>query len=96
MASITIHDLPDSVALDHKAMAMIRGGDGAGWLYGWMVPYTPPTPGVGPVVANLYQITNNFYAGQMINQFQSVDVNNNGTNANISVAPDERSKNHAV
>jgi hypothetical protein len=96
MASITIHDLPDSVALDHKAMAMIRGGDGAGWLYGWMVPYTPPTPGVGPVVANLYQITNNFYAGQMINQFQSVDVNNTGTNANISVAPAERSKNHAV
>jgi len=96
MASITIHDLPDSFALDHKAMAMIRGGDGAPWLYGWIQPFTPSTPSAGPVVANLYQTTNNFYAGQMINQFQTVDVNNTGTNANISVAPDERSKNHAV
>jgi hypothetical protein len=96
MASITIHDLPDSFALDHKAMAKIRGGDGAGWLYGWMVPYTPPVSSVGPVVANLYQITNNFYAGQMINQFQSINVNNTGTNANINASPDERSTNHAA
>jgi hypothetical protein len=95
MASITIHDLPHSFALDHKTMTMIRGGDGAAWLYGWIQPYQPSTPGVG-AVGNLYQVTNNFYAGQMINQFQTVDVNNTGTNANISVAPDERSKNHAV
>ncbi|MGF6532284.1 MULTISPECIES: hypothetical protein [Paraburkholderia] len=96
MASITIHDLPDSFALDHKAMAMIRGGDGAPWLYGWIQPFTPSTPSAGPVVANLYQTTNNFYAGQMINQFQSINVNNTGTGANINASPDERSTNHAA
>ncbi|RFU47939.1 hypothetical protein [Paraburkholderia sp. DHOC27] len=95
MATIRIHDLPDSFALDHKAMSMIRGGDGAPWLYGWMQPYTPTTSGTG-AVGNLYQITNNFYAGQMINQFQSVNVNNTGNNANLSVSPDAISKNHAA
>jgi hypothetical protein len=94
MASITIDDLPDSFALDHKAMAMIRGGDGAPWLYGWIQPYNPNT-GLGSA-GTLVQINNNFYAGQMINQFQSVNVNNTGNNSNINVAPDERSKNQSV
>jgi hypothetical protein len=95
MASITIHDLPDNVALDCKAMATIRGGDGAPWLFGgWDVPFQPSTQTVG-TVANLYQITNNFTAGQMINEFQSINVNNTGSNSNISVAPNEQSKNHS-
>jgi hypothetical protein len=52
------------------------------------------TPSVGPVV-NLYDITNNFYANQMINQFQTVDVHNTGNDSNINVSPDARSTNRA-
>ena len=95
MASITVNDLSLNVALDRKAMAAICGGDGAPWLYGWIQPYVRDTPSFGPVV-NLYEITNNFYANQMINQFQSVDVRNTGANSNISVSPDARSRNDTV
>jgi hypothetical protein len=45
---------------------------------------------------NLYEVSNNFYANQMINQFQSVDVRNTGANSNISVSPDARSRNDMV
>ncbi|HEV3424651.1 MAG TPA: hypothetical protein VG105_12915 [Paraburkholderia sp.] len=95
MASITVHDLSHNLALDRKAMAAIRGGDGAPWVFGWIQPYVPNTPTLGPVV-NLYQTTNTFYAGQMINQFQTVDVNNTGANSNINVVPNAVSKNRAV
>ena len=44
---------------------------------------------------NLYETNNNFYADQMINQFQTTNVNNTGSNSNISVNPNERSLNHA-
>jgi len=94
MASITITDLAHNLALDRKAMSRISGGGGAPWVFGWITPYVRDTPSVGPVV-NLYDITNNFYANQMINQFQTVDVRNTGNNSNINVAPDERSRNQA-
>jgi hypothetical protein len=67
-------------------MASISGGGGAPWIYGWITPYSPSQPGFGGVV-NIYDITNNFTADQMINQFQSVDVHNSGANSNINVSP---------
>jgi hypothetical protein len=91
MASITIDDLPRNQALDAKAMSSIRGG-GAPWVYGWITPYDPEARNFPPVL-NFYQINNSFYADQMINQFQTVQVNNTAPNSNISVALDERSKN---
>jgi len=95
MSRITVDDLPLNLALDRKAMAAIRGGGGAPWVYGWIQPYVPQTPSIGPVV-NLYEVSNNFYANQMINQFQSVDVRNTGSNSNINVSPDARSRNDMV
>jgi hypothetical protein len=95
MASITVNDLSLNLALDRKAMAAIRGGGGAPWVYGWIQPYVRETPSIGPVV-NLYDISNNFYANQMINTFQSVDVRNTGANSNINVSPDARSRNDMV
>ena len=95
MASIAIHDLSHSLALDRKAMTAIRGGNGSGaWVFGWIPPFVRATPSMGPVV-NLYEVQNNFYADQMINQFQTVDVSNNGANSNIHVSPDALSRNTA-
>jgi hypothetical protein len=95
MACITVNDLTLNLALDRKAMAAIRGGGGAPWVYGWIQPFVRDTPSIGPVV-NLYEVSNNFYANQMINQFQSVDVRNTGANSNINVAPDALSRNDTV
>ena len=91
MASITICDLPRNQALDAKAMSSIHGG-GAPWVYGWITPFDPEARNRLPVF-NFYQINNSFFAEQMINQFQTVQVNNTAPNSNISVALDERSKN---
>ena len=95
MATITVSDLTHNVALDRRAMAAIRGGGGAPWVYGWIQPYVRETPSFGPVV-NLYDINNNFYANQMNNTFQSVDVRNTGSNLSINASPDARSTNNAV
>jgi hypothetical protein len=95
MSCLTINDLSLNLALDRKAMAAIRGGGGAPWVYGWIQPYVPQTPSIGPVV-NLYEVSNNFYANQMINQFQSVDVRNFGANSNLNVSPDARNRNDMV
>jgi hypothetical protein len=91
MTAITIRDLPANRALDWKAMSAIRGA-GAPWVFGWIRPFAPESTGFG--VVNFYQITNNFNANQMINQFQVVDVNNSAPNSNINVGVDERSKNN--
>jgi hypothetical protein len=87
MSAITITDLHYDRDLDSQAMASIGGGGGAPWVYGWITPYSPQRQqGFGGVV-NVYDITNNFNADQMINQFQSVDVRNSGDNSNITVSP---------
>ncbi|KXU85001.1 hypothetical protein CI15_22215 [Paraburkholderia monticola] len=95
MSCIKLNDLTLNLALDRKAMAAIRGGGGAPWVFGWIQPYVPQTPSIGPVV-NLYEVSNNFYANQMINQFQSVDVANTGANSTITVSPDARNRNSMV
>jgi hypothetical protein len=94
MAHITIDDLPADRTLDRQAMAHIRGGDGAPWVFGWIRPYLPQQPrGIAPVI-NFYQINN--YADQLINQFQMVDVSNTAPNSVVNVAVDERSKNNGA
>lgn len=91
MATITVKDLTASMALDRKAMSVIRGG-GAPWVFGWIQPYVDASPGQLPVI-NFYQINN--FADQMINQYQTVSVNNSGANATLNVAVDESSLNKA-
>jgi hypothetical protein len=93
MASLTIHDLPLNQALDAKAMSCIRGSAGAPWVYGWIAPFNPDAGNGRIAVFNFYQITNNFFANQMINQFQTVNVNNTAPSSNINVGLDERSTN---
>lgn len=92
MASITISDLPSSKAFDRSAMAAIRGA-GAPWVFGWIRPFIPASPSQHPVI-NFYQINN--FADQMINQFQTVSVNNSGANATLNVSVDESSVNNAL
>ena len=92
MARITIGDLPTSSTLDRKAMSAIRGA-GAPWVFGWIRPFVAASPSQFPVI-NFYQINN--FADQMINQFQSVSVNNSGANSNLNVSVDADSLNKAV
>lgn len=91
MAAITITDLPACRLLDLKAMSSIRGA-GAPWVYGWIRPFVADTPSFGSAV-NFFQITNNYYADQMNNQIQVVDINNTAANANINVALNEQAGN---
>jgi hypothetical protein len=93
MATIPINDLPANRALDHKAMARIRGGDGASWVFGWIQPYVDQLPGQPPII-NFYQINN--YADQMINQYQMVSVINSAPNSNLNVKVDEGSVNNRL
>ncbi|MBS1191783.1 MAG: hypothetical protein H6R10_3575 [Rhodocyclaceae bacterium] len=91
MAAIAINDLPLSHALDRKALSAIRGG-GAPWVFGWIRPYIPAASGP---VAPVYEI-NNFYADQIINQFQVVNIDNSAAAANIKVDLGQRSANSEV
>ena len=92
MASITIGDLPTSAVLDRKAMSAIRGA-GAPWVFGWIRPFVAASPSQVPVI-NFYQINN--FADQLINQFQTVSVNNAGNGATLNVVVDESSVNNAL
>jgi hypothetical protein len=92
MASITISDLPNSRTLDRRAMSAIRGA-GAPWVFGWIRPFVDAAPSQFPVI-NFYQINN--FADQMINQFQTVSVNNTGANSTLNVVVDESSVNKAL
>jgi hypothetical protein len=89
--AIKINDLLANRALDGKAMSAIRGG-GAPWVFGWINPYVSqslqPTPAV-----NFFQVNNNYYADQMNNQIQIVDVKNTAANSNITVALDQLGNN---
>jgi len=92
MAHIRIDNLRSDRSLDAGAMARIRGGDGAAWCYGWILPYLPAQARSASPVINFYQINN--YADQMINQVQMVNVSNSGPNAVLTVGVDERSTNN--
>jgi hypothetical protein len=94
MAHIRIDDLRCDRSLDARAMARIRGGDGAAWCFGWIQPYLPAQSRGAPPVINFYQINN--YADQMINQVQMVSVSNSAPNAVLTVGVDERSTNNGT
>lgn len=91
MPHIAIRDLPADRTLDRQAMARVRGGDGAAWVFGWIRPYMPSQPGMVPVI-NFYQINN--YADQMINQFQNVEVSNSAPNSTLTVGVDGHAVNN--
>lgn len=91
MAAITITDLHMTRDMPRRSMSLIRGA-GAPWVFGWIQPFAPAVPSIGPVV-NLYQTNNTFYANQIVNQFQVVDVNNAGANSNLTVVAGENGKN---
>jgi hypothetical protein len=93
MAAITLNDLPMNTALDRKAMSLVRGAGGAPWVTGAFRPFVPAVPSVGSV-ANFFQIENNFYqidnsvhVDKMINQFQTILINNSGNNSPITAVP---------
>ncbi|WP_340526788.1 hypothetical protein [Cupriavidus necator] len=44
-------------------------------------------------VINFYEINYSFYADQMNNQFQNIDIRNNAPNANINVQGDQGARN---
>ncbi|WP_244816191.1 hypothetical protein [Caballeronia sp. Lep1P3] len=95
MSTLSVTDLHYDCELDSAQMSVISGGGGAPWVYGWITPFVSDRQqGFGGVV-NIYDITNNFTAGQMINQFQSVDVRNSGDGANLTVTPNAISANRA-
>jgi hypothetical protein len=96
MSVLSVADLECSRELDDAAMSAISGGGGGAlWIFGWITPYiSGRQEGFGGVV-NIYDITNNFTADQMINQFQSVDVHNSGNGANLNVSPNAASANSA-
>jgi hypothetical protein len=93
MATIQINDLSANCALDRKAMSRIRGASGAGWVFGWIRPFSEAS-GREPTVFNFYQINN--FADQMINQFQTVSVINSGANSTLNVNVDESSVNNKL
>lgn len=92
MASISIKDLPRNATLDRQAMAAVRGA-GAPWVFGWIRPFVQASPSQLPVI-NFYQINN--FADQMINQFQTVSVNNSGPNSMLNVVVDASSVNNGL
>ncbi|MGO4761127.1 hypothetical protein AB4120_01180 [Cupriavidus sp. 2KB_3] len=96
MATLIVKDLDTRHELDFRAMSCIRGG-GAPWVFGWIQPYVASRPSASPVV-NFYEINYSFYADQMNNQFQNIDVQNNAPNSTITVdaALDARNKGRLI
>ncbi|HEV3104698.1 MAG TPA: hypothetical protein VGZ01_03290 [Trinickia sp.] len=91
MAAITITDLNMTRDMPRQSMSLIRGA-GAPWVFGWIQAYAPPVASVGPMI-NFYQTNNTFYANQIVNQIQAIDVNNAGANSNLTVLAGENGKN---
>lgn len=91
MATLTIQDLDTRLTLTAQAMSRVRGG-GAAWVFGWIQPYVAPRATQNGVM-NFYEVTNNFYADQMNNQFQTIDVRNTAPNSSISLNSDQGAHN---
>jgi hypothetical protein len=83
MARTTLNDLRTSRALDHKAMASVRGAGGAPWVFGAFRAFAPESARIAPIV-NFFQT--NYFADQLNVQFQTIDINNSAANAVISVS----------
>ena len=85
MATTTIQDLPMSRALDYRALAAVRGGGGAPWVFGAFVPFARATESIVPIIFNQFNQITNFIADNLTLQFQNINVENLGANSNINV-----------
>jgi hypothetical protein len=92
MATVTVHDLASSRALDHRALSSIRGGGGALWVIGAFRPFLPDSARTAPIV-NFHQTNNIFVADQLNVQFQTIDIDASAANAIINVAAEQRALN---
>ena len=111
MCAITVTDLEYDRELDRAAMSAISGGGGAPWVYGWITPFVDRPSGgaggIGAATVNIIDVTNNVFEvtnnvtnntttiGQMINQFQNVNVSNTGSGATLTVNPNSVAGNRA-
>jgi hypothetical protein len=82
MATTTITDLPNSRALDYKALAAIRGAGPGDWVLYAFLPYRPPVAPILPIV-NFYQT--NYIADNLTVQTENIDVKNSAPGASINV-----------
>jgi hypothetical protein len=82
MATMTITDLPNSRALDYKAMSAIRGAGPGDWVLYAFLPYRPPVASILPTV-NFYQT--NYIADNLTLQTENINVNNSAPGASINV-----------
>ena len=92
MATVTVHDLASSRALDHRALSSIRGGGGAPWVFGAFRAFLPDSARIAPIV-NFHQTNNIFVADQLNVQFQTIDIDASAANAIINVAAEQRALN---
>lgn len=83
MSAIAIRDLSMNRELDREALVSIKGA-GAPWVFGWIRPFVSSQPSFGGTI-NFYQTTNMFFADQMVNQFQIIDVTNTAAGSTINV-----------
>ncbi len=62
-------------------------------VFGWIRPFVPSSALPLGAVINFCEINYSFYADQMNNQFQNIDIRNNAPNANINVQGDQGARN---
>lgn len=95
MSTVTLADLPMNRALDHRAMASIRGAAGAPWVFGAFRAFQPESARIAPIF-NFYEI--NFVADQLNVQFQTINVENRAANSvvNVNAAQTAQNLNFAV
>jgi len=72
-----------SRALDYRAMRLIKGADGAPWVFGAFRAFVPAAAQLPPIV-NFYQT--NYFADKLTLQSQNISVHNSAANATINVA----------
>jgi hypothetical protein len=93
MATLTLHDLPMSRALDYKALSSIKGAGGAPWVFGAFRAFLPESARIAPIV-NFYQT--NFIAEQLNLQLQNINVENSAANAVINVVAGQNALNFNI
>jgi hypothetical protein len=87
MSTLQIRDLEVSRVLGNRELSVIRGGDGARWVYGWIAAFNPLAGRAESAAVNFVQNNTIYMAEQMTNQFLQVGVNNTGAGASINVMP---------
>ena len=82
MATTTITDLPNSRALDYKAMSVIRGAGPGDWVLFAFQPYRAP---VAPILPTLNFYQTNYIADNLTLQTENINVKNSAPGAPINV-----------